>query len=308
MVSKLTAAVIFVGATLFGFPVHAEQSDTPPPQATATSAASTKEQETPARLGLRLSEVESADVDRLNLKYLKAGVIDTGRIISSPLYWEKKQWLKLGAVVGGTGALFLVDRKINNLAKDNQNSVASKVGDFGNFIGTPQYIFPSVGAFYLYGHLADDSKARRASLLALESMTISGVLTMGMKLIAQRHRPNSTDDPFRFDGPSSAFDHVSFSSGHTAFSFSAATVIAEEYKDNAYVPPVAYGLATLTGLARIYSNEHWSSDVFFGAALGYLVSKTVLSYHKKNDEGENRLTIMPSIGEQMTGLSLRYDF
>ena len=301
MVSKLTPAVVFLGVTLFSLPVYAEFDPSPPQTAVQDPGPLTK-------LDLKLSDIESSDFDKLDLKYAKTVAVDTGRVLVSPLNWEKKEWLTFGLLVGGTGTLFLGDKEVNEFAKKNHSSVASKFADLGNFAGTPQYIFPSVGAFYLYGYLADDRKARRASLLALESMTISGVLTMGVKYLVQRQRPDTTDDPYRFHGPTWGQKHVSFSSGHTAFAFSAATIFAEEYKDNAYVPPIAYGLATLTGLARVYSTEHWSSDVFFGAALGYLVSKTVLSYHPKDKGKENRLTIVPVIGEKMTGLSVKYDF
>lgn len=303
MVSRLTAAMIFVGATLCSIPVYAESSDAPPPQAAS------KDQGAPTRLELQLSDVESPDMDKLNLRYLKAAVIDTGRVVASPLHWKTNEWLKLGLVLGGTGSLFLVDKKIKDFSQSNQSSVASKFASVGNFVGNPGYLYPSIGTFYLYGYLADDSKARRASLLALESLTISGLLTSGIKMVAKRHRPDTEDSPFSFDGPNLSGKNVSFSSGHTASAFSVATIFAEEYKDNAYVPSIAYGLATLTGLSRIYSNEHWSSDALFGAALGYFVSKAVLSYHKedKNKLGK-RLTIMPEVGKQMTGMTVKYNF
>lgn len=250
-----------------------------------------------------------ADVDELSMEYLKGYFTDTGKIINSPLHWESKDWMKAGLVLGGTGALFLVDRRIRDFSQSNQSSVASRFAKVGNAIGEPLYIFPSVGAFYLYGQLADDSKARRVSLLALESLTISGALTTGLKTLTGRHRPNVGDIPMTFDGPVGLAKNVSFSSGHSSNAFAVATVVADEYKNNPYVAPLAYGLATLTALSRVYSNEHWSSDVFFGAAVGYLVSKAVLSYHKDDkDKLGNRLTLLPQVGKEMTGLTVNYKF
>ena len=134
-------------------------------------------------------------------------------------------------------------------------------------------------------------------------------MTDGLKMLAQRHRPNTGDSPTTWGGPKFSLKNLSFCSGHTSSAFSIATVFADQYKENPYVPPIAYGLATLTGLSRIYSNAHWSSDAFFGAALGYFVSKAVLSYHKDDKNGlATRLTIMPLVSKEMNGVNVGYRF
>jgi membrane-associated phospholipid phosphatase len=303
MVSKLTAALIFLGATLLSFPVYAESSSPPSPQAAA------KEMGTPGKQEVKPADVDTLDVENINLKYAKGIFIDAGKIVVSPLHWETKDWLKLGMVLGVTSSLFLVDEKVKNFAQSHQSPVASKFAVVGNDLGNPLYTLPPLGAFYLYGYLADDSKAKRASLLAFESFAISGVMTNGLKMLADRHRPNTGDSSTTWDGPSFSLKNLSFSSGHTASAFSIATVFADEYKDNTYIPPIAYGLATLTGLSRVYSNAHWSSDAFFGAALGYFVSKAVLRYHEKDKTKQgNRLTVLPELGKEMTGLTVKYNF
>lgn len=305
MKCKATAAAIYLCAILVSLPVHAESLSPPPPQA-ATETLETPAQPEDIPAGV---EGSGTNFDRLDLNYVKSYAVDTGKIVTSPLRWETKDWLKVGLVLGGTTSLFLIDQKVNEFAQEHQNPVASKFAAVGNFIGNPPYMYPSLGAFYLYGYLADDSKARRSSLLAIESLTLSGVLTSGIKMLARRHRPNTGHLSSKWDGPSFTSNNVSFSSGHTSSAFAVATVFAGEYKDNAYVPPIAYGLATLTGLSRIYSNEHWSSDAFFGAALGYFVGKAVLSYHKEEKKKKpNRLSVMPEVGNKMTGVTVNYTF
>jgi membrane-associated phospholipid phosphatase len=303
MTVKLTAVTLLIGITLFNSPVHAESVSALPQQTVASDQATPPE--------LKLKDPASTDVDSINLKYLKGYFVDTGKILTSPLHWEGTDWLKLGAVLGVTGGLFLVDQNVKNFAQSHQSRVASGFATVGNDLGNPLYTLPPVGAFYLYGYLADDYKARRTSLLALESFAISGIMTDGLKMLVQRHRPNTGDAPGTLDGPHVSLKNLSFSSGHTSSAFSIATVFADQYKDNPYIPPIAYGLATLTGLSRIYSNAHWSSDAFFGAALGYFVSKAVLSYHKEDKDKNklgNRLTIVPEIGKDMNGVSVKYDF
>jgi len=309
MVSKVTAAVIFLGSTLFSFSVHAEPvNSSSPPAAVSVQATS-------AQLDLGLTEADkparadNGDVDKLDLKYAKGYLTDAGRLATSPLRWESNDWLKFGLVIGGTATLFLVDEKVKDLSQNNQNSVGKGFASIGNTIGDPLVAFPALGAFYLYGHLADDSKARRTSLLALESLTMTGVIASIHKSIASRHRPESGDGPWAWDGPSLSSKNVSFCSGHTASAFSIATVFANEYRDNPYVAPVAYGLATFVGMSRIYSNKHWLSDTFFGGAVGYFTSKAILSYHKKQkDSPLSRFTVRPEISKEMTGLTVKYAF
>jgi membrane-associated phospholipid phosphatase len=308
MFSKTTAAVFILGVTLISSPLHAESfqpaSSTPAVQQAAPPAATMAVKPD----AVAPEATDPVDVENFNWDYAKGYVTDTGKMISSPLRWDSKDWLMFGGVVGGTVGLFFLDEEFKDFAQKNQNSVGKKVADFGNFIGEPLLAAPALGAFYLYGKYSDDSKARRTSLLALESYAISGLAMTGIKSIAKRHRPKTGHSSHEWDGPKWKSDNFSFASGHTSSAFSIATVFANEYKDNKYAPPVAYGLATLVALSRVYSNNHWTSDAFFGASLGYFTSKAVLSYHKKQEPGKaNRLHIIPEVGE-MKGLTVSYDF
>jgi membrane-associated phospholipid phosphatase len=302
MVKKMAVGIALFSITLCGISAHAAAPDE------AATARGTAVLEAPLDFESH-QEQPQAGTDTPNLKYFRSYVTDTGKIVASPLHWESKDWIKAGLVLGATSTLFLADKKIRDFALDNQSKVASRFASVGNDLGNGMYTLPAVGGFYLYGYLADDHKAKRASLLALESFTLSGALTSGIKVLAERHRPNTGHDPQNWDGPSLSVKNVSFSSGHAASAFSIATVFAEEYKDNRFVPPIAYGLATLTGLSRIYSNAHWSSDVFLGAAIGYFMSKAVLKLHKDDPKhAAHRLTVLPSISKEMTGLNMKYDF
>jgi membrane-associated phospholipid phosphatase len=303
MIKKLIVGLILLSSHFFSLSAHAESLSQPPPETKTIAVSPADKSDDTTGTG------NGDDVDSLNFKYLKGYVFDSGKIIASPLHWEAKDWLKAGMVLGVTSSLFLVDKEVKNFAQSNQSHVASKFASVGNALGDWHYLVPPLGAFYLYGSLADDSRARRASLLSLESFAISGALTSGMKMLAERHRPNTGDAPTTWDGPHLSLKNVSFSSGHTAAAFSVATVFADEYKDNLFIPPLAYGLATLTGLSRIYSNEHWASDVFFGAALGYFTSKALLWYHKEDkNKKKGHLSIMPAVGKEMTGLNVKYEF
>jgi len=252
-------------------------------------------------------KAEPRDMDRINGKYVMGYIKDTGKILASPLHWDGTDWAKAGAVVAVTGGLFFADSAVRDFSQKNKSSIGNGLSSLGDSIGDP-FIAPAyLGSFYLYGIFKDDAKARRTSLLALESLSLSSVFVTGLKNLTQRHRPETGDGPGTFDGPVTNLKNLSFVSGHTANAFAIATVFANEYKDNKFVPPIAYGLATLTGLARIYDNKHWASDVFLGGAIGYFTSKALLAFHK--DKGtEPKLSFTPQVGKDMYGLQVGYKF
>lgn len=249
---------------------------------------------------------EPAQPDRVTGEYVKGYFTDTGKMLASPVSWDGSDWLKAGLVVGATSGLFFADADIRDSAQRNQSSIGDKGAAVGNALGNPLYTLPPLGLFYLYGHLNDDPKARRASLLAVESLAISGAFTWTLKVTTQRPRPSTGEPPSTWNGPRLKMADYSFPSGHTTAAFSIASVLAEEYGNNPYVPPIAYGLATLTGLARIYDNKHWASDVFFGAAIGYFVGKAVVGYHKV--QNSTAVKILPTVSQQGFGLLAEYRF
>ena len=97
------------------------------------------------------------------------------------------------------------------------------------------------------------------------------IITLGlahlMKTLINNERPNGA--------------RMSFPSGHTAYAFSGATILAMEYKDeHPWVPYAAYGSAGVVGIMRIANNRHYVSDVLFGAGLGILSMKLAYWTHK----------------------------
>lgn len=249
---------------------------------------------------------QPAQPDRITGEYLKGYVTDTGNMLAAPANWNRCDWLKAGLVIGATSGLYLADTSIKHFAQRNQSSIGDKGAAVGNAVGNPLYTVPALGLLYVYGHFNDDPKARRTSLLTAESLVISGAFTWGIKMTAQRPRPNSGASSTTWDGPGFKVADYSFPSAHTTAAFSIASVLAEEYGDNRYVPPVAYGLATLTGLARIYNNKHWASDVFFGGVVGYVVGKTVVRYH--TEQGGTSLKVLPATSRHGFGLMAEYLF
>ena len=85
--------------------------------------------------------------------------------------------------------------------------------------------------------------------------------TFGLKNATHRLRPDGSN-------------YYSFPSGHTANAFLGAEFMAQELGDKSFgYSAVGYGLATATGVLRMYNRDHWFSDVVAGAGFGILSTK-----------------------------------
>lgn len=240
----------------------------------------------------------------LNTEYFLNIFSDTKYIFLSPLRWKAADWIKASLVLGTTGVLFALDDDIQEFFQDERSSNTDNLAEIFEPFGNGGYTFTGLAAYYVYGHFFKNPKAERTALLAVESFAVTGIFTFALKFSTGRVRPRSAKDSGDWSGPN--FDDVSFPSGHTSSAFAIATVFATEYKNNPWVPPIAYGLASLTGLSRLNDNKHWASDVFFGAALGYFVSKTVLKLHS-NKKGRH-YTIYPRVSRREAGLEFAMRF
>ena len=68
----------------------------------------------------------------------------------------------------------------------------------------------------------------------------------------------------------------SFPSGHTETAFVSAEFLHQEYKNQSvWISIGGYSAAAFVGIARIYNNKHWISDVVAGAGIGILSTKAI---------------------------------
>ena len=234
---------------------------------------------------------------------------------TKPFHMTRRDWGRLGkfALVGG--ALCFLDEPVqqNALALRNRSQFVRTAGKYVSNFGF-KYEFGVLAGFGAYGVIFKSQKVKTTTLLATQSVVTALLVEGVVKTITGRTRPNFyspyTEAEPKFLGPfgnlsrdaTGKHSNSSFPSGHTTAAFSAATVFAVEYRNKPYIPIIAYSIATLVGASRITENKHWLTDVFTGAALGYLTGRqTAFNYHRfaklKNAEKRNKVR-----------LSLNYDF
>lgn len=96
-------------------------------------------------------------------------------------------------------------------------------------------------------------------------------------------------------------DYASLPSAHVTVAFAAATSISREVgrswpNARRYVEPLSYSLAGLAGVARMYKNKHWASDVIAGAGLGTYSAVLFDRYNRSTpDNVFNRIFLPASI-------------
>ena len=231
--------------------------------------------------------------------------------ITGPFHTPARSWHKVLGFAVIEGGLFLLDKPV-------QRNVTDFMSHNGNLRGVSRYVtnfglmyeIYTLAAFGVGGWVFNRPKMRTTTLLATQSYLVAGAVQELTKFLTGRQRPAYTPEGAKprpsFNGPGFTLKHgsSSFPSGQTTAIFAAATVYAQEYKNLKWAPYLAYGAATLVGVSRITENKHWISDVFAGAALGYVTGlQVVRNYHRYAYLQNHK----PKKGNVSFNLHLNYD-
>ena len=189
-----------------------------------------------------------------------------------PLLKRGDLWFA-AATVASVALATRLDRWAEDEIPENNGGVARGISNGAERLGSPLYVVP---ALFLVG--AADKLSGRSDGVASVTRIASGVAAAGLaagvvKLAVGRARPYQTPGDQDVLRPFSGY--ASFPSGHTTLAFGLASAIDSETKAR-WVPWVVYPLAGLTGWSRIRDDQHWSSDVVAGAALGYWTARKVV--------------------------------
>ena len=145
-------------------------------------------------------------------------------------------------------------------------------------LGEVQYQVPVLLAVYGYSLREQDAELHELSASLISAYTLTGLTTTVIKGVSNTERPSKEWNDGNFGFPSF----------HVASSMSIAAVLDEYYGPKVGLPAIA--LAGLIGWSRIDERDHDLSDVVFGAAVGYLIGKSVAGQHRT---GDGRVHVLP---------------
>ncbi|MEK7670773.1 MAG: phosphatase PAP2 family protein [Bacteroidota bacterium] len=219
----------------------------------------------------------------------------TGHAFTSPLRWNGCDWLTAGGVVVGTGVGSLLDDEGFRLMERNQTSFNTDLSDITSKYGSGITGIAVTGGFYCAGWAFDNVWLRETGVLMASALSASVVTESALKLIIGRARPYTSLGTTTFKPFNGKADFSSFPSGHAVVAFTLSTVLSERIK-NTWASIGLYSLATMVAASRMYTRDHWFSDVVFAGALSTFVARSVVHYYEngmtENDDATG-LHIIP---------------
>jgi hypothetical protein len=239
--------------------------------------------------------------------YLYSYLIDFKDIVVLPAKWTSDDWAMAAFSVTGAGAIYTNDAELYALVQRSHTDFGHDVATYAiEPWGSGLYSIPLLAAMYGYGKLSKNSRPAKVALQGTKAIVLAGFITGGLKMAFHRYRPFENEGSYQFDGIGFSTDHLSMPSGHTALAFALATTLSCNYRDKPWVGVVAYSLAASVGFSRVYQQQHWASDVFVGALIGYVVGKSVCETGKTL--ASKRYSLQPWVGGNGGGICLNYKF
>jgi membrane-associated phospholipid phosphatase len=214
-------------------------------------------------------QTQKSDHEGLVMRSVRRTLEDQKELYLTPFKPANFKWDALE--LGGTAALLASDRHIEKhigTAHYTFYQATSDVAIAG--LGT------TLGVVWIWGIKGDHPHAKETGVLELETLVNTFLIYTPMQLLAARQRPDEGN------GNGDFWKHhninTSFPGGHAMFTFAMATVVSHEYPQK-WVQALAYSAATIVTVTRFMARDHWSSDMFVGAALGIGIGSHIFHAH-----------------------------
>jgi hypothetical protein len=221
---------------------------------------------------------------------------------TAPSRWDSQDKKDIGlAALAVAGTAIFIDRPARDFMRRQtpDNAFLNNVQNFGQ-----NWALGVMGGFYVAGLVADNDKSVNVAEDLVAASMISATINQTIKISVNRYRPRDNKLSDNYQGYTGLNNNSSFPSGHTTEAFTLASVIASSYDD----PWVAYGVysvAGFVGIARMYLDAHWASDVVASAFIGTWVGRGIVSHNNAlRSNKKNSVIIIPDVAPGYTGVRL----
>ena len=190
---------------------------------------------------------------------------DELHIIKSPFSLIALKWDALA--IGATGILIANDESVLYQVPASWHSTSINISDAGVYgLGA------AAGGIFVTGLLTHNGQATQTGIRSAEASVDSVILYAALKAVMARQRPYTGEGEGKFF--SGNWTNGSFPSGHAAFAWTLASVMAHEYP-NWPMRLLMYGVATAVSTTRVTGGVHFPADVFSGSVIGFGVGTYV---------------------------------
>ena len=184
---------------------------------------------------------------------------------------RRSTWVILGIGAGAAAAVHPVDDNVN--AHLQGSDAAASFFAPGKWIGSAYVQVGASVGIYLVGRYAlphaDGERTNKVSHIGfdmLRALAVSQTFTQVIKNTVRRDRPTGVC--------------CAFPSGHASAAFATASVIERHFGYRGSVP--MFLVATYVAMSRLHEDQHFLSDVVFGASLGMASGWTVVGRHGRS--------------------------
>jgi hypothetical protein len=226
---------------------------------------------------------------------------------SAPVRFSGRNWIITGGTAAGAiGVISADDYLCSVFSTETEEELPHSVWESATYYGDLRYASIFSAGMYAVGLVSGDRDIRVTGRLVLESLVLSGSAVLALRYMTGRTGPGPKGDSWDFKGFQWDAERQAFPSGHTMVAFALSTVLAEQI-DHPLARIGLYGIASLAAYSRVRFDQHWTSDVLVGGALGIAAGLYVISREREREGQSGKhggLSIMPTAG----GLCVQYTF
>jgi hypothetical protein len=221
---------------------------------------------------------------------------------TAPVRWNAEDWKDIGwAAMAVAGTSIIADRPVRDFMRKQTpgNTFLNDVQNFGQ-----SYAIGVMGGFYAVGLITDNEKTVHVGEDLITASMIAAAINQTIKVSVNRYRPRDDQGVVNLQGYNGLNNNSSFPSGHTTEAFTLASVIASSY-DDPWVAYSVYSVAGMVGIARMYLDAHWASDVVASAFIGTWVGKGIVNHNNAmRADKKNSVSVIPDIAPGYTGIRI----
>ena len=196
-------------------------------------------------------------------------------------------WVGVATTVAGAAAL---DRPVRDALRLRGGGSPGGVAAVGDALGTARHIVPALALSYVAARVARNERWGSATLRVAAGYVAADLVESALKPVVGRERPHVSGRPDRFHPFTTVGDYHAFPSAHVAHAAAIAAGVAEYGGERRWVAPLAYAAVGVVGWDRIRADQHWTSDVVAGAAIGVVGSKTVVRWLERRARGRRAIS------------------